>query len=333
MRKRSVAMRSEIIEKSVKILKDGGLVAFPTETVYGLGGDASQAKAVHKIFEAKNRPADHPLIVHLADVSQLSNWARLISPQALKLAEAFWPGPLTLIFPKQKHVLSCLTGGQETIALRVPRHPIAQQLLQAFGKGIAAPSANQFTHLSPTTAQAVEEELNGKVDLILDGGECEIGLESTIVDMTGARASILRPGMITTQMIETVLQEKVIESVKQEVRAPGMHVLHYAPLTRTLLLSTKKLNDFIEKNSDEKKIAAVLHSSVSFSHEKIQVYHMPYEAKAYAHVLYQTLRDADHQQFDCIVIEDIPHDEAWDAIRDRLKKASGREKYDYNIAK
>ncbi len=316
-------MQVDLIKKAVHILNQGGLVAFPTETVYGLGADASQPQAVQKIFDTKQRPADHPLIVHLASQAQLFDWARVVSPEAYRLAQAFWPGPLTLILPKQEHVLASVTGGQDSIGLRIPAHPVARALLEAFGKGIAAPSANQFTHLSPTTAAAVEEELGAKVDLILDGGACQIGLESTIVDVTGEEAVILRPGMISAEMIAAVLGQVVSYRSEASQRAPGMHHLHYAPMTRTILIRKAAWPDFLRGNADF-PLALVTHTAMTVENEHIHRVQMPAQVEPYAHLLYQTLRDLDHQHFACIVIETVPEDAAWDAVRDRLNKASAR---------
>lgn len=236
-------MSISAIDQAVTLLRQGGLVAIPTETVYGLGADATNEAAVRKIFQVKERPYDHPLIVHLAHIEQLKDWALDISPAAMKLAQAFWPGPLTIIFKKQPHVLNVVTGNQDTVALRIPRHPIAQAVLHAFGGGIAAPSANKFTHISPTTASAVQEELGGEVELILDGGACEVGLESTIIDMSGVKPNILRPGMISAEAIFEIINKPINISQQQTtLRAPGMHHLHYAPRTKTELISTKKIS-------------------------------------------------------------------------------------------
>lgn len=198
------------IEKAATILHAGGLVAIPTETVYGLGADARNPEALRKIFTTKQRPIDHPLIVHIADMTQLSDWAVAISDSALLLAKAFWPGPLTLILKKAPGVLDLVTGNQETIGIRIPNHPVAIALLKTFGRGVAAPSANRFGRISPTTADAVREELGNAVDLILDGGPCAVGVESTIVDVTGEAPVVLRPGMITQQQIAAVLKRAVI---------------------------------------------------------------------------------------------------------------------------
>jgi L-threonylcarbamoyladenylate synthase len=320
--------KEEIIKAAAEILHNGGLVSFPTETVYGLGADASNEAAVRKIFAAKERPYDHPLIVHLADLSQLSRWAREVSPAAQKLAEAFWPGPLTMILKKQPEVLDIVTGHQDSIGLRIPRHPIAKAILQEFGGGIAAPSANKFTHISPTTAEAVREELGDKVDLILDGGECAVGLESTIIDLSHDTPVILRPGMITAEMLEKVLGTpvKIVQKETLTVRAPGSHHLHYAPVTATIVLSAANIPDFLYSlQPDDLPAALVTHSQTDFPElKKIHRVKLPADAADYAHDLYRTLRALDNLHFQCIVIEDVPEEHEWDAIRDRLNKASGR---------
>lgn len=323
------------ITKAVNLLRGGGLVAFPTETVYGLGADAANEAAVRKIFHAKERPYDHPLIVHVAALDQLKDWARDISPAALKLARAFWPGSLTLVLKKQSHVLNIITGGQDTIGLRVPRHPMAQTLLQAFRGGIAAPSANKFTHISPTHAAAVREELGSSVDFILDGGACEVGLESTIIDMSGHQPVILRPGMITAQAIASVLGSPVSSS-RQDTphdspspRTPGMHHLHYAPTTKTILIEAAKIPGFLQTlKPSALPIAFVIRTEISLPRidklhwDKIHCVLMPRDAASYAHDLYHMLRLLDHQHFKGIVIETPPEGADWEAIRDRLFKAS-----------
>lgn len=311
------------IKKAADIIHAGGLVAFPTETVYGLGADATNADALANIFAAKERPYDHPLIVHIATINQLSNWARDISPHALKLAQAFWPGPLTLILKKQKQVLDIVTGGQDTVGLRIPRHPIAQALLQEFGGGIAAPSANKFTHISPTTAAAVHEELGDKVDMILDGGACEVGLESTIIDMSRDAPVILRPGMLSIAEIERVLGGTVT-CARQDtpVRAPGMHHLHYAPTTKTILIDTQHIADVIANLTDDDLPIGLVHFSDVALTPKIHNMKMANTPNIYAHDIYHVLRTLDHLHLKRIVIERVPNGVEWDAIRDRLNKAS-----------
>ncbi|VVC75192.1 Threonylcarbamoyl-AMP synthase [Aquicella siphonis] len=316
----------EII-KAADILRAGGLVALPTETVYGLGADARNEAAVRRIFAAKERPFNHPLIVHLAEASQLTEWASDIPPAAWQLAQAFWPGPLTLILKKQPHVLDIVTGGQETVGLRVPAHPVAHAVLSAFGSGVAAPSANRFTHISPTSAAAVREELGDKVDWILDGGDCAIGLESTIVDLSGPVPVILRPGMITSQAIHDVIHAPVAaHQGVSEARAPGMHHLHYAPLTKTRVLAAEKIPAYLQSLPiTEFPLALLTHTSGHASARK-DVLHvqMPDHPGAYAHELYRTLRTLDHQGLKNIIVQAVPDTMEWEAIRDRLAKASQR---------
>src|SRR3990167_6951764 len=317
-----MSSQAEIIQAAA-ILREGGLVAFPTETVYGLGANAMNENAVRKIFAAKHRPWDHPLIVHLASLSQLADWASYVSPDALLLAQAFWPGPLTLILEKQPWVLDAVTGGQATVGLRMPKHPIAQALLQTFGGGVAAPSANQFTHLSPTTAVAVTSELGDQVDLILDGGACEGGIESTIFNMSGDQPVILRPGLITSLMIERVLGEPIAMKTQTPIRAPGMHALHYAPRTPTQLVETRDLCSLLQSLPAGTPVAVMVHSAVILPQlVTLTKVIMSEDASRYAHALYETLRKLDHQQFKKIIIEAVPNGELWDAIRDRLTKAS-----------
>ncbi|MFZ2314830.1 MAG: L-threonylcarbamoyladenylate synthase [Gammaproteobacteria bacterium] len=314
------------INKAVSILQQGGLVALPTETVYGLGADATNPEAVRRIFLAKERPEDHPLIVHLAHFAQLGDWARDISPAALKLAEAFWPGPLTMILKKQPHVLDIVTGSQDTVGLRIPGHPVARALLEAFGGGIAAPSANKFTHISPTTASAVFDELGEEVDLILDGGACEVGLESTIVDMTSGQPVILRPGMITAEAIEAVLNVPVASAaIETATKVPGMHHLHYAPITKTSLIEHFDIPLFLQTIAASDLPVVLMVRNVPLIPMTDQVFwvKMPSDPKEYAHDLYRTLRSLDSQQYQRIIIENVPNERNWCAIADRLKKATG----------
>jgi L-threonylcarbamoyladenylate synthase len=223
------------IARAADLLHAGDLVAFPTETVYGLGADATNAAAVAKIFAAKGRPADHPLIVHIPGVSHLGRWARDVPPQAYQLAAAFWPGPLTMILKRQPGVPDLVTGGQDTVGLRIPDHVVARQLLAAFAGGIAAPSANRFGHISPTTAAHVHEELGAAAAFVLDGGPCGIGIESTIVDLSRDRPAVLRPGAITREQLETALgiapDEGAADNFPDAPRVSGSLAAHYAPIT------------------------------------------------------------------------------------------------------
>lgn len=314
------------IAKAAAILKAGGLVALPTETVYGLGGDARNPAAVAKIFAVKQRPNNHPLIVHLADASELEQWALETPETAHQLAQAFWPGPLTLILKKRPEVLNSVTGGQDTVALRVPRHPQTLAVLKAFGGGLVAPSANRFTRVSPTSAEAVRAELGHQVDMILDGGMCEVGVESTILDLSRGEPRILRPGMITAEAISAVIGQPVHSSHStQDVRAPGMHLLHYAPDTRTVVLSAEEIQHYIQQLSaaDLPAVCLCWSDAVHVQHQQVTIINMPDNAKDYAHELYATLRTQDSAPYQHIIIEAVPANSDWEAIRDRLQKASG----------
>lgn len=307
------------IQKAAMILRQGGLVAFPTETVYGLGADASNPEALRKIFIAKQRPMDHPLIVHVGKLAQLENWVSSISETAYLLAHTFWPGPLTLIFNKHSQVNDLITGGQTTIGIRIPNHPIALSLLQEFGGGIAAPSANRFGRISPTSSEAVWEELNGAIDFILEGGVCDVGVESTILDVSGEQCVLLRPGMITKDQIENLIQKPILLKQKEIPRVSGSFESHYAPQTPTILV--KELDHYLNQEHDF-PIGIVSFQDVA-SEEFIAV-KMSHDPKQYAHELYRVLRELDKQNLKKIIIETVPENAAWDAIRDRIAKASSR---------
>lgn len=326
------------IETAAVILRQGGVVAFPTETVYGLGADASNPAAVLRIFEIKGRPADHPLIVHLADQSQLSHWAREVPDAARLLARHFWPGPLTLILPRSQHVLEVVTGGQDTVGLRVPNHPVALALLRAMGPtgGLAAPSANRYGRISPTTAEHVHEELGDTLDMILDGGPCEVGLESTIVSCIGESVTVLRPGGIPLAALEEVLQRKitVVDSTGSSVRVSGNKLSHYAPVTLLEILPNADLwQRACELDAQGLRIAtlewsapdAVLsQNTVHSEHAGIVRTAMPADAVAYGQLLYATLRQLDSARFDRLLAEAPPGNAAWLAVADRLQRASYR---------
>lgn len=312
------------------LLRAGGIVAFPTETVYGLGADVSNFSAVRRVFEIKKRPVDHPLIVHFADSSRLHHWAREIPEQAWRLAESFWPGPLTMILPRSRHVPENVTGGQDTVGLRVPDHPVALALLKALGPegALAAPSANRFGRLSPTTAAHVREELGDAVDMVLDGGACKVGLESTIVGFNDQAALVLRPGGIPLEALAEVLGGKIIVPGKknQAMRVPGSLASHYAPLTPLELWPTESLwRRALELEAEGMRMGIMTWSGQNPNlPERKNLLHfaMPAEPKIYGSRLYATLRRLDHDRFDRLLIEAPPDDHAWMAIADRLQRAS-----------
>jgi L-threonylcarbamoyladenylate synthase len=311
------------IDNAVRILRGGGLVALPTETVYGLAADARNPLALKKIFQVKERPIDHPLIVHIATIKQLAEWASAIPADAYALAEVFWPGPLTLILKKAPSVSDWVTGKQMTIGVRIPQHPVALALLSAFGDGLAAPSANRFGCISPTTSAAVRDELGTDVDLILDGGQCAVGVESTIIDVSGVQPVILRPGMITAAQIEAVLKKTLVTEKSSMVRVSGSHESHYAPRTPTRLIQTENIARFVAELKHADLPVAILHyQQTPILHAGVDWVSMPANAKDYAHDLYQKLRLIDHQNASQIVIEIVPAEREWDAIRDRLSRAS-----------
>ncbi len=319
------------IDQAVDLLRQGRLVAFPTETVYGLGADASNPDAVLRIFLAKGRPVDHPLIVHIPNVASLDAWALSVPESAQQLAAHFWPGPLALILKKRPKVPLEVTGGQDTVGLRIPDHPIALRLLQAFGGGIAAPSANRFCRISPTHARHVQEELGDAVDMILDGGACQVGVESTIVDLSGSQPKLLRPGHITRDQIEAVLQTQLLltapveQTDAMQIRAPGMMAIHYAPITPALLCSATSLAAIIADLIKQGKKIGLLtcHTDLSNDSHLGAVIRMPAQADAYARVLYSSLRELDSLHLDLILVEQPPQTELWRAINDRLTKATG----------
>ena len=309
------------IAKAAEILRKGGLVAFPTETVYGLGADASNPAAVRKIFAAKGRPPDHPVIVHLAGTSDLKHWAAEVPRAAWLLAEKFWPGPLTMVLKRAVRVSDLITGGQNSVALRVPSHPVAQQLLRTFGGGIAAPSANRFGRLSPTTAQHVREELGDAVDVVLDGGPCDVGIESTIVDLTRATPAVLRPGRISAQQIADVLLTQLGESAVDRPRVSGSLASHYAPAVPLKVVHPDEIEPYVRARTVAP--VAVLSRRSRPRDSKATLWHVaPELPDDYARLLYGTLRRLDASGCRLIVVEALPALPEWAAIRDRLDRAA-----------
>jgi L-threonylcarbamoyladenylate synthase len=311
---------ADAISNAAKALKDGHLVAFPTETVYGLGADATNEKAVSRIYSVKGRPSDHPLIVHISSINKLEDWATDIPDYAIKLAREFWPGPMTLILPRIDLAKDFITGGQNNVGLRVPAQSIALSLLKKFedlgGKGVAAPSANRFGAVSPTTAEAVSEELSDYLenkDLVLDGGQCLVGIESTIIDCTGLAPSVLRPGAITEEMIEQVLVKKAENTEgKSDIRTPGLLDSHYAPTAEISLNAVAEPGEgFLALSKFQTPAGAIRLAS-------------PGSVEQYARDLYSALRSADQQGLAKVAVLPPEGSGLAEAIRDRLTKAATR---------
>ena len=312
----SNAAGSVPIREAVAVLKRGGLVAFPTETVYGLGADASNPAAVARIYRIKGRPESHPIIVHIGDAGQLEHWAREIPDGARKLAARFWPGPLTLLLKRALGAGDYLTGGEDTIGLRMPDHPVALELLRQFGGGIAAPSANKFGRISPTTAEHVSDDLGDEVDLILDGGPCEVGIESTIVDLSRDRPVLLRPGRVGTGDIAATLGAAPEPRDRSSPRAPGTLESHYAPRKPLRLVAEDQWERSAWQN------CAVMCFRVRPVGEKCAMWiRASTDPQRYARDLYSNLRALDASGCEEILVEEPPASAEWAAVRDRLARA------------
>ncbi len=320
------ALQSEI-EAAVEALRAGELVAFPTETVYGLGANAADANAVAKVFTAKGRPSDHPLIVHLDSAKYIHRWVRDFPAAAKALAAKFWPGPLTLVLPKEEKVLDVVTGGQDSVAIRVPSHRVAQQLLTAFGGGLVAPSANRYGRLSPTRPEHVREELGEAVSVILDGGECKLGVESTIVScLVEGQVRLLRPGAVTLNQLRAVVGEVAVGADEGTPRTPGSVVSHYAPSTPLEIVPADQLEARVEELSAGGARLAVLAMRLPMTTlERVSWINAGRKPQTYAHDLYANLRTLD-KAAGCvrILVQEVPATEAWDAVRDRLMKAAAK---------
>jgi len=303
------------------VLMNGGLVAFPTETVYGLGADACNEMAVARIYSVKGRPADHPLIVHVASMDALGDWAADVPEYAIALARDYWPGPMTLVVTRSDLAADFITGGQDTVGVRVPNHPVALGLLEAFaragGKGVAAPSANRFGSVSPTTAQAVSDELSdyfGMSDVILDGGACAVGVESTIIDCTGDVPKILRPGAITEEMIEHATGLDVLDVDGVAIRVSGSLESHYSPIAKVVLDQSPIAGQGFIAMADVATAAGVIRLAAPTTHDE------------FARVLYSALRAADEQGLNTVVVAQPAGNGIAIAIRDRLMRAAHKPK-------
>lgn len=340
------------IKLAARLLKEGSLVAMPTETVYGLAANASSKEALNKLFEAKGRPKSHPVIVHLASPEQLPDWVVSVPDVAVELAKRFWPGPLTMIFKKRDHVLNEVTGGQDTVAIRIPDHKTALELLREFNGGLAAPSANRFGKLSPTRASDVANEFRDQVAYVLDGGDCRVGIESTIIDVSGNKPRVLRPGMLSAETLGEVIRsigsssisasggstsagrktEGVGDSVANDtapaIKAPGTLKSHYSPSTPVMLVDTSEIESVLQSLQNDSKKAAVLSfdwtRNNGFS-ETVPWIQAENDPDSYARDLYGNLRKLDSSNCDWIIVETVPAAVQWDGIRDRLQRASCRE--------
>jgi L-threonylcarbamoyladenylate synthase len=314
-------VNDELIAKAVALLRAGQLVALPTETVYGLGADALNPAAVARIFALKGRPTEHPLIVHLPPDEPLDNWAATVPEVARALARAFWPGPLTMILARGERVPRTVTGGQDTVALRVPDHPVALALLRAFGSGIAAPSANRFGHISPTTAAHVRAEFGDAVPLILDGGPCRVGLESTIVDLSRGVPVVLRPGAIgaadIARVIGSTAKAEDTTPAGPAPRVSGLLARHYAPRTPAELVDSAALPERLAELEALGQTVGVLALGRSIGSGIV----LPNDAPAYGQGLYAALRELDGRGLSRLLIEAPPRDESWRAVNDRLQRA------------
>jgi L-threonylcarbamoyladenylate synthase len=307
---------SSEVRRAAQILRAGGLVAFPTETVYGLGADAASAKAIARLYAVKRRPVDHPVIVHFASADDAFRWAAAVPQAARELAKKFWPGPLTLILKRSALAKDWVTGAQDTVGLRVPSHPVAQQLLIEFAGGIAAPSANRFGKVSPTTAAHVREDLGPDVDLVLEGGASEVGIESTIVDLSAGVAAVLRPGHITKEQLESVIGP-IGDKASTSPRHSGGLERHYAPRTPARLVPTHALDREIATLKDRVAVLAF-----SRPDERVDFWlRMPRDPGAYAQRLYAALRELDTANCEQILVEAPPDAAEWAAVRDRLRRA------------
>lgn len=305
------------VDTAVGLLRAGELVALPTETVYGLAADATNPEAVRAIFHAKGRPADHPLIVHLASADQLPDWADTVPESAWRLASAFWPGPLTLVLPAARTVSPLVTGGQPTVALRVPAHPVFQSVLRQLGRGLVAPSANPFGLISPTDAVHVQRHLAGRIAAVVDGGPCPVGIESTIVDLSGGQPRILRPGMLSASELARHLPGIASTAAPESApRVPGALASHYAPRKPCYRIPA----DLAEPPFGDRTLGLLAHRPPAWP--VTRYWAMPARPDDYARVLYSTLHEADASDCDVLLIMLPPDEPSWAAVHDRLHRAT-----------
>jgi L-threonylcarbamoyladenylate synthase len=314
------------IEQAVSVLRAGGLVAFPTETVYGLGADAANPDAVAKIFTAKGRPATNPLIVHVADLETAKRYAATWTDAMQTMAAVWWPGPLTIVVPKTDAIVDAVSAGRPTVALRVPDHPLALELLSAFGGPVAAPSANKSSHVSPTTARHVRDEFGDEVGVVLDGGPCTVGIESTVLDLSGDRPVILRPGGVPRRKVEAVLGPVDVfggaGDPGEPAASPGQHERHYAPRTPAVRFETAQRGLIHPETPDGRPNGIMVVGGTDEGRKFGPVVAMSRVPEVYAASFYATLRELDAMGLAEIFIEMPPDRPAWEAVRDRIRRAT-----------
>lgn len=316
-------LQPDQIDEAISLLKSGEIVALPTETVYGLAADAKNESAIKKIFIAKNRPTNHPLIVHIDSFDVIKEFTDEIPDAALKLSECFWPGPLTMLFNKNRHVSKVIIGDSDKVALRMPSNNLTLQVIKNIGGALVAPSANTYKKLSPTMAEHVMQDLSGKISAVLDGGQCSIGIESTIIDVSNEIPKILRLGYITKSMIEDALQIPIQEYKNHSEQVPGNVKAHYQPNTPSFLMTLAEIKNYIRKSKDPN--IAVMHYSF-FDSDKVKLYPIVSDKLGFAKAMYATLHRIDKSGFSKILIESPPIDSNWSDINDRLYKAQHNNK-------
>jgi len=328
----------ENVTRAVAWLRAGEIVGLPTETVYGLAADAGNADAVAKIYAAKGRPVDHPLIVHVASADAAKAWAATWPEAAEKLAAAFWPGPMTLIVKRASHVLDAVTGGQDTVGLRVPSHPVAQAVMREFGGGLAAPSANQFGQVSATTAEHVAAEFPDILLFILNGGACDVGVESTIVDVSGDTVRILRPGRVRANEIEQVLGVALVpvtDGASDAPRVSGSMASHYAPRTPTIMLEERRLRTqlraFRQAQDRGPSRCVITHSFDVEPSAKLRAIRLAGDAQTWEYELYALLRSLDSERYGQLIIEAPPQGPEWEAVNDRVQRATQRDSVEDSV--
>jgi L-threonylcarbamoyladenylate synthase len=324
------AHKEKDILEAARLIKNGEVVAIPTETVYGLAADANNEDAVKRIFIAKNRPNSHPLIVHIDSYKKIDRWAQDIPAITNIIANYFWPGPLTLLLNKKHDVSPVVTGGNGTIAIRIPQSEVMNRILNILDTGLAAPSANLHKKISATTAVHVLKDLSGKIAAVLDGGSCQIGIESTILDLTSNQYRILRPGPITKEMLEEVLNAEICIPYGHDQKISGNMKEHYQPYTNAIMLEYNKMFDYVKLDKNKHKNIAIIHySDVEIISHKIYLQKMPTNKYEYGKEIYYMLFKVDQMNFDEIVIEAPPHNIEWMDILDRLNKACYKEAIRY----